>query len=69
MLVISDIMAVAGMWPMLQDRPVMDAVRLRALWPGPAFAPIYVTWVCLGDRVQFVFSLSLFPFLVRWSTR
>lgn len=42
----------AGMWPMLQDRPVMDAVRLRALWSGPAFAPIYVTCVCLGDRMQ-----------------
>lgn len=36
---------------MLHDCPVMDAVRPRALCPGPAFAPIYVTCV-FGDTVR-----------------
>lgn len=40
---------------MLHDCPVMDAVRPRALWPGPAFAPIYVTCV-FGDTVRNVFA-------------
>lgn len=30
---------------MLHACPVRDAVRLRALWPGPACAPIYVPCV------------------------
>lgn len=53
--------SVAHSWPMLHACPVRDAVRLRALWPGPACVPIYVpcvweTWcnllAALGARAD-----------------
>lgn len=56
LLVIFGVVGVARQWPVLHDCPVMDAVRLRALWPVPAFAPIYVTCV-FGDTVQLAFAV------------